>query len=439
LTVETLILGRYRLEREIAAGGTARVWEARDEQLDRRVAVKLLHPHLLPDEASRRRLVAEARAAAALSHPGIATVYDVSGEADEPTLVMELVDGEPLSAILARDGPMRPEAAAQVAAEVAEALYHAHQQGIIHRDVKPANVMVESGSWRARLIDFGIAHSLERAALALTQTGTTLGTPRYMAPEQLAGDPIGPRTDLWGVGATLYEALSGRPAFDGSTPLAIARQQEQGPPPLESVDRPLAGLVRSCLSVDVDGRPLHAGALAAALRAWLAGEPVPNAAAISVAETQAIPLPRAKEDPPVAASTAPASAAPELAAADSRPRRRLNPVALLVAGFLLLAALVGGGLALSGGLPPVGAEPTVRPTASPTPNWRAPLLADYQEACGESLEQGELSGMSPSEASAFVDERIQDCQDAADEDKGGGKGKGKGHGNGNGNGGEGRD
>ena len=432
MIVETLILGRYRLEREVAAGGTARVWEARDEQLDRRVAVKLLHPHLLPDEASRRRLVAEARAAAALSHPGIAMVYDVSGEADEPTLVMELVDGEPLSALLARDGPMRPEVAARLAAEVAEALYHAHQQGIIHRDVKPANVMVEAGSGRARLIDFGIAHSLERAALALTQTGTTLGTPRYMAPEQLAGDPIGPRTDLWGVGAMLYEALSGRPAFDGSTPLAIARQQESGPPPLQGVDRALTEVVRSCLSMDVDGRPLHAGALAAALRAWLAGEPVPNAAAISVAETQAIPVPPAEADPPVPASTAAESHVPQ-----SRPRRRLNPIALLVAGFLLLAALVGGGLALSGGLPLVGAEPSAVPTPEPTPNWRAALLAAYLEACGESLEQGELSGMSVAEASAFVDERVQDCQEEGDDDKGG-KGKGKGRGNDNG-GGPGRD
>jgi serine/threonine-protein kinase len=430
LTVETLILGRYRLEREIAAGGTARVWEARDEQLDRRVAVKLLHPHLLPDEASRRRLVAEARAAAALSHPGIAMVYDVSGDADEPTLVMELVDGEPLSALLARDGPIAPEAAARLTAEVAEALYHAHQQGIIHRDVKPANVMVEAGSGRARLIDFGIAHSLERAALALTQTGTTLGTPRYMAPEQLAGDPIGPRTDLWGVGATLYEALSGRPAFDGSTPLAIARQQQAGPPSLDSVDRPLAGLVRSCLSVDVDERPLHAGALAAALRAWLDGEPVPSPAAISVAETRAIPVPLAEPAPSAPSSTA--SRSPVVA---TRPGRRLNPVAMLVAGLLLVALAVGGGLALSGGLPPVGTEATMTPTAEPTPNWRAPLLAAYTEACGERLEQGDLRGMSPSEASSFVDERIQECLAKANEDKGAGKGKGNGHGHGNDDGG----
>ena len=415
MTVDTLVLGRYRLEREVASGGTARVWQAHDEQLDRRVAVKLLHPHLLPDEASRQRLVAEARAAAALSHPGIATVYDVSGESDEPTLVMELVDGESLSTLLAREGPMPAEAAARLGAEVAEALYHAHQQGIVHRDVKPGNVMVEAGSGRARLIDFGIAHSLEKAALSLTQTGTTLGTPRYMAPEQLAGEPLGPRTDLWGLGATLFQALSGRAPFDGATPLAIARQQELGAPPLEGVDRSLAELVRSCLAVDIADRPLHAGALAAALRRWLDGDRVPSAATLSAAETQAVPIPAVEPAPP---AVAPA------------PVRRVRPAAVLVTGVLLLAALVGAGFAFGGGLPPIGAEPSpvATPTPAPTPNWRAPLLAAYLEACGERLERMELSGMGQSQASAFVDERIQECLDEGDE----GNGKGKGRGNGNG-------
>jgi len=204
MTTDSLILGRYRLDREIAAGGTARVWRARDTQQGRAVAVKLLHPHLLPDATSRRRLEGEARAAEALSHPAIAAVYDVSGPDEDPALVMELVDGEPLSKRLERNGPMAPKAAAALVADVAEALYHAHQRGIVHRDVKPANILVERRSGRARLIDFGIAHSLEAASQDLTRTGTSLGTPRYMAPEQLAGDPVGPRTDLWGLGAVLY-------------------------------------------------------------------------------------------------------------------------------------------------------------------------------------------------------------------------------------------
>ena len=266
MTADSLILGRYRLDREIAVGGTARVWRARDAKQDRAVAVKLLHPHLLPDATSRRRLEGEARAAKALSHPAIAAVYDVSGPDDDPALVMELVDGEPLSKRLERDGPMPPKAAAALAADVAEALYHAHQRGIVHRDVKPANILVERQSGRARLIDFGIAHSLEAASHDLTRTGTSLGTPRYMAPEQLAGEPIGPRTDLWGLGAVLYQALSGRVPFDGATPLAIATQQQAGAPPLDA-DPALAAVVARCLSVAIDDRPIHAGAVAQALRA----------------------------------------------------------------------------------------------------------------------------------------------------------------------------
>jgi hypothetical protein len=341
---------------------------------------------------------------------------------------MELVDGEPLSALLTRDGPMRPEAAAQLAAEIADALYHAHQQGIVHRDVKPANVMIESGTGRARLVDFGIAHSLELAAQPLTQTGTSIGTPRYMAPEQLAGEQVGPRTDLWGLGATLYESLSGRPPFDGSTPLAIARQQADGPPPLEGIDRGLAGLVSSCLAVDVADRPLHAGALASALRGWLDGDPVPSAAALSVAETQAVPLLAAPVEMP-AAGAALAQAGPAEAAAASP--RRVSPVVVALAVVLLLAAVVGAGFALSGGAQLTGAEPSPTVTPIPTPNWRAPLLAAYLEACGVPLERSELSGMSEAGASAFVDEQVRGCLDEGGNDKGKGKGGG---GNGNGGG-----
>jgi eukaryotic-like serine/threonine-protein kinase len=398
LTVESLILGRYRLEHEIATGATARVWRAHDEQLDRPVAVKLLHPHLLPDATSRQRLEAEARAAAALSHPGIATVFDVTGAQEEPALVMELVDGEPLSVRLARDGPMRPDAAARLAAEVAEALYHAHQRGIIHRDVKPANILVEAGSGRARLIDFGIAHSLELAAQPLTQTGIALGTPRYMAPEQLAAEPVGPRTDLWGLGAVLYEALSGRPPFDGSTPLAIARQQVDGPPAMTGVDPALAMLTSSCLSLAIDDRPLHAGAVAATLRAWIAGE----------SPTVAVPV------------------QPRIAAA--KVARRRKPLAVGAgAGLLLLAGVVAAGMALNSGGPTAADASSPSATPLPTPNWRAPLLAEYRDACNEALDRSELSGLTRRQATSLIEQRVQECLRPEN-----GKDKGKGHGGGHG-------
>ena len=419
MTVKSLAMGRYRLEREIASGGTARVFRAWDVKLDRAVAVKLLHPHLLTDEAARQRLVAEATAATALSHPGIAHVYDVSGDRDEPILVMELVDGEPLSALLARDGAMAPDDAARLAAEVAEALYHAHQQGIIHRDVKPANVLVERGTGRARLIDFGIARSLEHSAPSITQTGTSLGTPRYMAPEQLAGEPVGPRTDLWGLGATLFEMVTGNPPFDGPTPLAISRQQAAGPPPLPTVDRGLDELVATCLAFEIGDRPLHASALAAALRAWLAGDRIASGAALSAAETRVVPV------------SPPPEEAPE--PMDGQ-RRRMTPFAVAVAAVLLIAALAGVGFALNGATPPVAAAPSRTATPLPTADWRAALLGTYLDACGESLDRSELSGMTQSEASDFIDEQVAACLDEGTKAQGTGKGKGNG-GGGQGNGG----
>jgi eukaryotic-like serine/threonine-protein kinase len=420
VTADSLILGRYRLDREIAVGGTARVWEARDAKQDRAVAVKLLHPHLLPDATSRRRLEGEARAAKTLSHPAIATVYDVSGPDDDPALVMELIDGEPLSGRLERDGPMTARAAAALAADVADALYHAHQRGIVHRDVKPANILVERQSGRARLIDFGIAHSLEAASHDLTRTGTSLGTPRYMAPEQLAGEPVGPRTDLWGLGAVLYQALSGRVPFDGATPLAIASQQHAGAPPLDA-DPALAALVVRCLSVAIDDRPVHAGAVARALRAWIDGDPAqalalaPGATPLDGAETQAVAVVR----------RAPVATSP--------PARRLRSLAVAGGALVLAVALAGIGLAVSGALPALGeaAGPgTPRPsvTPNPTPNWRPALLAGYEQACGEPLDSSELRGLSRNEAEEVVADAMQACQE--DGERGNGKGKG-GHGHGN--------
>ena len=271
---EPLILDRYQLLERLAAGGSAEVWRARDEQLGREVAVKRLHPHLVPDDASRKRLAAEARAAAGLSHPVIVGIYDVDATGESPALVMELVDGESLAARIARTGPLPAPEAAAVAADIAEALFHAHQRGVIHRDVKPGNVLL-SHDGRTRLVDFGIAHSLATAAERLTLTGTVIGTLHAMAPEQLSGGPITPRTDLYGLGVVLHEALTGRQPYPATSPVALADAQRAGPPDLAGVEPALAAVIAGCLAFDPNDRPLHAGALAEALRAWLAGDPAP--------------------------------------------------------------------------------------------------------------------------------------------------------------------
>ncbi|MGZ6260908.1 MAG: serine/threonine-protein kinase, partial [Candidatus Limnocylindrales bacterium] len=204
-----LVAQRYRLAQRLAAGASATVWLARDERLGRPVAVKVLHTHLLPDAISRERFMAEARAAAVLSHPGIVSVHDVVSDGELPAIVLEYVAGSSLAARLARRGRLAPREAARIAAEVAEALDYAHRHGIVHRDVKPGNILVD-GDGRALLVDFGIARSLQDAARD-TSSGVVVGTLRYMAPEQLQDGPTTPAGDIYALGVVLYEMLVGHP------------------------------------------------------------------------------------------------------------------------------------------------------------------------------------------------------------------------------------
>ncbi|MDQ6683186.1 MAG: serine/threonine protein kinase, partial [Chloroflexota bacterium] len=270
-----LVLGRYRLIELLARGGSADVWRGHDLRLARPVAIKLLHGHLLPDERSRRRLAAEARAVASLSHRSIVRVYDVDVVGERPAIILELVEGGTLAQRLERDGRIPARDAARIGADLADALFHAHKRGIVHRDLKPANVLLDAAG-RAKLADFGIARLLGEAADRMTMTGTVIGTLRYMAPEQLAGDSVGPRADLFSLGVMLHEALAGQPPFPASTPLALAEQQAAGTPPLADVDPGLAAIVAAALAPDLAHRPRHAGEMAGALRAWLDGRTLPT-------------------------------------------------------------------------------------------------------------------------------------------------------------------
>jgi serine/threonine protein kinase len=259
------ILGRYRLDEEIAVGGMAEVWRAEDETLSRPVAVKLLHQHLLPDAASRTRFEAEARLAASLSHPGIVTVYDVSVSEEEAAIVLEYVPGEGLNEVLARRGPLPDDEALELAAQIADALDHAHRRDVIHRDVKPDNILLAPNG-QARLVDFGIARVAGDTAQRLTLAGTTLGTLRYMAPEQLAGEPGDARTDVFGLGATLYQMLSGRAPFDADAPAALIRQQRARPPAIPAVAPAIMNLIWDALDADPASRPSSAAEVASRLR-----------------------------------------------------------------------------------------------------------------------------------------------------------------------------
>ena len=224
-------LSNYRLERLLGAGGMGSVYLARDLALDRDVAIKFISPDKAGDEGARRRLIREARAAAALDHPNICTVHQVIVEPDgRACIVMQYVEGETLATTL-RSGPLEPRLALSVTCDLAEALSAAHKRGIIHRDLKPQNVII-TGDRRAKLLDFGIARVSELATTttgdatptSLTMPGVFVGTPPYMSPEQFQQQPLDGRSDLFSLGALLFECLTGRRAFDGHSQIELFTQ-----------------------------------------------------------------------------------------------------------------------------------------------------------------------------------------------------------------------
>jgi serine/threonine-protein kinase len=275
-----LLAGRYRLTDRIAAGGMGEVWRGEDVLLNRAVAVKLLPTGRAGDESFLARFRAEARYSASLSHPGIARVYDYgeSAEFGGAYLIMELVQGEPLSAILARAGRLSPEATLDIIGQAARALDAAHQAGIVHRDIKPGNLLVAGGG-TTKITDFGIATAVRAAqASHLTETGMVMGTAMYVSPEQATGAPVDSSSDIYSLGVVAYECLAGHVPFMASEPLAIAYAHKHAPVPAlpPDVPQPVADLVYDMLAKTPAGRP--AGARAVADRADMLREALALAA-----------------------------------------------------------------------------------------------------------------------------------------------------------------
>jgi tRNA A-37 threonylcarbamoyl transferase component Bud32 len=412
------ILGRYRLDKRIAIGGMAEVWRAHDEVLGRSVAVKLLHQHLLPDAATRERFEREARAAAGLSHPGIVGIYDVAVTADEAAIVMEYVPGETLSHILVRRGRLPQIDSVDLAVQVAGALEHAHSRGVIHRDLKPDNILVGVDG-RAHLLDFGIARTVEAGSARLTTAGTVVGTLRYMSPEQLAGEAGDERTDVFGLGSTLYQMLAGRPPFDAEAPVALLEQQRERPPAIAGVPVELMRIAWDALEHDPARRLPSASRLGGRLRGWLvdAAREVGEKARPSRGSVVPV-LPPDEMD--AAASDQAAAAAAEAVAARrrgvpdrdrgetwgpaataevwvqrDRSRRRSVLMGLLVIGLLVAAAaLLLPGLGPAGGRP--GAIPADAETRvfGATQDARIALVGGSEVGAGgdETLPIGEYEG-----------------------------------------------
>lgn len=246
---------RYRLIGHVASGGMGQVWDGFDEVLERRVALKVMHPHTHDEFAMVERFRAEARFAAQVVHPNIVTVHDFVEDAGLRCLVMEFVEGPTLGALMSR-GPLSCDETRSVMYEMASALAVAHDAQIIHRDIKPANVLMpETG---AKLTDFGIARSV--GSFSQTMTGQVMGTAHYLSPEQALGQELGPASDIYGLGVLAYEMLTGVKPFDRQTPIAtaLAHVRDEAPPLPEGTPADLAALIADCMAKNPDERPTAA-------------------------------------------------------------------------------------------------------------------------------------------------------------------------------------
>jgi serine/threonine protein kinase len=230
-----MLIDRYELSERVATGGMGTIYQAHDHRLGRRVAVKLLKDELAQDPRFVERFRREARAAAALSHPCIAAVFDYGEQDGTHFIVMELAEGRDLARLLREEGPLSPDRAVRVATQICEALGHAHAAGVVHRDVKPANVIVGDDD-RVKVTDFGIARAVGDSTL--TATGSVLGTAHYISPEQAEGSKVGPASDIYSLGIVLYEMLTGSMPFTGDSPVSVAMRHVTDDVPAPSALNP---------------------------------------------------------------------------------------------------------------------------------------------------------------------------------------------------------
>jgi tRNA A-37 threonylcarbamoyl transferase component Bud32 len=394
MTVIAEVLGnRYEVGRLLGAGGMADVHEGVDRVLGRRVAIKIPHPQLARDPLFVARFKREATLAASLTHPGVVAVYDTGQDGDTSFIVMEYVEGATLAALLRAEGPLAPDRAAELVAEVCGALGAAHAKGLIHRDIKPGNIMC-TGEGRVKVMDFGVARMLA-ASMTLTESAGIVGTAKYMSPEQAQGGPVDARSDLYSLGVVLYECLGGRPPFDGDSPVVIAsRHVWATPAPLRELqpDVPpaLEAVTYRALAKDPGERYQHAAELAEDLeraRAGLAVAPPPpfgvtpepgTAAAILAGHRAGATGPGSALAPAGADPTDPGlevaggqGLVPATGAAGPAPagRRRRWPLALLTLGLLAGVAgfIVRGPLATGYSTPtsPTDAVGTTVPSDPP--------------------------------------------------------------------------
>ena len=270
--------GRYEVIEKVGQGGMAEVYRARDDLLGRDVAVKVLAERLSNDRSFVERFRREAQAAANLSHPNIVSLYDFGNDDAAYFIVMEMIDGRGLEVVISEDGPLLPERAAEIAADVARALERAHTAGLVHRDIKPSNIMITSYG-QTKVTDFGIARALGDGEQTMTQTGMVIGTASYLSPEQAQGNPVDARSDVYALGCVLYEMLTGRAPFQGDTPLSIAykhvREDAEKPSTVNpDVPEALDAITMKALAKNPDNRYQTAREMQDDLQRFISGQEV---------------------------------------------------------------------------------------------------------------------------------------------------------------------
>src|SRR5215207_8656576 len=390
MDVGMLLVGRFRLDRRIGAGGMGQVWAAHDTRLGRDVAVKVQKFDPDGDRAAFERFRREAQSTAALQHPNVVTIFDSGTEADTAFLVMELLPGPTLEAYVAERGPLLERKVVALAAEAASGLAAAHRAGVVHRDIKPTNLMFDARG-ALKIVDFGIARLAQTTAARLTATNNVIGSASYLSPEQLSGRPADERSDLYALGCVMTTMLTGRPPFEGEHPLAVMNQHVNTAPPLISQRRPgidpaLEALVAQMLSKSAQDRPQSARAVLDRLRNFELGSPGENSgaslAATAVMGQAAGPLPA-----PATKATAPAM-----------PDRPRSGRGWWIAGVtaLALVAVVLIAIATTAGDPPVNesaSSGSAAPSAGPS---REPASATSSTAAAKSAEPSRESATSTS-------------------------------------------
>ena len=405
--------GRYELQSRIAIGGMGEVWQATDLVIGRQVAIKILKDEYLGDPGFLERFRAEARHAALVNHEGIANVFDYGEEEGSAYLVMELVPGEALSTILEREHVLSTDKVLDIVAQTAAALQAAHAAGLVHRDIKPGNLLITPDG-RVKITDFGIARIADQ--VPLTATGQVMGTVQYLSPEQASGHPASPTTDIYSLGIVAYEALAGRRPFTGESQVAIAMAQiNETPPDLPvTVSEPVRNLVYACIAKNPADRPQTAAHLARAATALRRGDVQAAAAAVpavlgaagATAATMLMPSQGATAATTVLPAAAAAGVASSETVEDEPVEKKRSPwtwpliVLIAILAIVLIGTIIALALNRGGGQDP--ASTTARPTSSSAPpTTQAPPTSEAPQTI--QIDRNAYIGMNVDEAAAQIE------------------------------------